>query len=448
MFKRHTTPLLSLVLIFDVAFMTLAWRLTDSAETWQLGPLVLLWALSAWLFDLHRLIPMRTVRQEIHDLLAANTFFLGILIAASWFYLDAQPATPLLTTFWLLNLCGLGLSRAIVRTLLQHAGRWRATRRVALVVGTGAVARRLAQRFRRAPEYGIVPHGFLSDSEGEVGRVYDGVAVVGVWSDMTAIVDTGIDVVLLCLPTHLEPHAEKLLHELRNSTVDVKLVPSIAATETLGLEAYMFEGFPMITLQGARVQGWHQAGKRLLDIVGALVGLTLSAPLLAVIALLIKTSSPGPVLYRQVRMSLAGQPFVMLKFRTMHEQAERHTGPVWAVPEDPRVTRIGRLLRKTSLDELPQLWNVLKGEMSLVGPRPERPTYIEAFRLAYPAYMLRLKVKAGMTGWAQINGWRGNTCLHHRIAHDLYYIQHWSLWFDLKILCQTLWKGVLHENAY
>jgi exopolysaccharide biosynthesis polyprenyl glycosylphosphotransferase len=201
----------------------------------------------------------------------------------------------------------------------------------------------------------------------------------------------------------------------------------------------------MVTLQCARVQGWHQAGKRLVDIVGSIVGLLVTAPLWAAIALVVKLSSPGPVLYRQVRMSLAGQPFVMLKFRTMHEQAERHTGPIWAVPEDPRVTKIGRILRKTSLDELPQLWNVLKGEISLVGPRPERPTHIETFRLAYPAYMLRLKVKAGMTGWAQINGWRGNTSLHHRIAHDLYYIQHWSLWFDLKILCQTLWKGLMHE---
>jgi putative colanic acid biosynthesis UDP-glucose lipid carrier transferase len=138
----------------------------------------------------------------------------------------------------------------------------------------------------------------------------------------------------------------------------------------------------------------------------------------------------------------------MLKFRTMQHDAERDTGPVWAVANDARATKIGRLLRKACLDELPQLWNVLKGEMSLVGPRPERPTYIEAFRQVYPTYMLRHKVKAGITGWAQINGWRGNTCIQTRIAHDLYYIQNWSLWFDLKILCQTIWKGVLHENAY
>lgn len=448
MFTRHSMPLFHSVLLLDVAFLAMAWRLTGSSEVWQIGPSSLLWILLAWLFNLHRLTPMKPLRQEMRDVLAANTMYLGLLLAGFWLVMGRQPETPRITTFWLLNLCGLALSRAIIRSLLQHAGQWRCTRRVALIVGTGAVARRLAQRLQRTPEYGIVLHGFLSESEGEVGRVYDGTTVVGVLSDAPSIADRGIDVVLLCLPAHLEPCAEKILHELRNSTVDVKLVPAIAATETLGLEAYMFEGFPMITLQGARVQGWHQAGKRALDVVGSLAGLVLAAPLFALIALLVKVTSPGPVLYRQVRMSLAGQPFVMLKFRTMHEQAERHTGPIWAVPEDPRVTRIGRLLRKTSLDELPQLWNVLKGEMSLVGPRPERPTHIETFRLAYPAYMLRLKVKAGMTGWAQINGWRGNTCLRHRIAHDLYYIQHWSLWFDLKILWQTIWKGLLHENAY
>jgi exopolysaccharide biosynthesis polyprenyl glycosylphosphotransferase len=405
------------------------------------------WGLSAWLFGIQQVQPLRGLSEQARDVLAA-ALFAGLASATAWWLLAHPPPLPALATFWLLHLIGAGLSRLLLRAWLRGEGPWSRSRRVALIAGTGTVARRLAQRLTRAPEYGIVVRGFVSDSEGEVGRVYEGAPVVGVLPNLATIVETGVDMVLLCLPSHLEPHTEKLLHELRNSTVDVKLVPSIAATETLGLDAYMFEGFPMLTLQAAGVHGWHQAGKRLLDVVGAAAGLLLTAPLLVIIAACIKASSPGPVLYRQVRMSLDGQPFVMLKFRTMHEQAERETGPVWAVPKDPRVTKVGRLLRRTSLDELPQLWNVLKGEMSLVGPRPERPTYVETFRVAYPDYMLRLKVKAGMTGWAQINGWRGNTCLQHRIAHDLYYIQHWSLWFDLKILCQTLWKGVLHENAY
>jgi exopolysaccharide biosynthesis polyprenyl glycosylphosphotransferase len=186
-------------------------------------------------------------------------------------------------------------------------------------------------------------------------------------------------------------------------------------------------------------------GKRLFDVAVSLTALVLLVPVIAVIALLVKLGSPGPVLYRQQRVSRGGRLFELLKFRTMVAGADRMAANVSATG-DPRVTRVGAFLRKSYLDELPQLVNVLRGDMSLVGPRPERPTFIETFRQAYPAYMLRLKVKAGMTGWAQINGWRGNTCLNTRIAHDLYYIEHWSLWFDLKILCQTLWKSVVHEH--
>ena len=209
----------------------------------------------------------------------------------------------------------------------------------------------------------------------------------------------------------------------------------------------------MVTLQAARVQEWDRALKRTIDMLGAAAALILSAPLWVLIALAVKLSSPGPVLYRQTRMSLAGQPFVMLKFRTMCAQAERESGPVWAsIPGDPRVTCIGRILRRTSLDELPQFWNVLKGDMSLVGPRPERPNFIEAFRQAYPAYMLRLKVKAGMTGWAQINGWRGEVDseekIQKRVEFDLYYIENWSILFDLYILLKTPLALMKAENAY
>jgi exopolysaccharide biosynthesis polyprenyl glycosylphosphotransferase len=169
---------------------------------------------------------------------------------------------------------------------------------------------------------------------------------------------------------------------------------------------------------------------------------------MAAIAIGIRLESPGPVLLRQERMGLDGRRFTMLKFRTMREDAETTTGPVWAQAEDPRRTRLGSLLRRFSLDELPQLLNVLRGEMSLVGPRPERPVFVEEFRRRMPGYMLRHKVKAGMTGWAQINGWRGNTSLEKRLEYDLYYIERWSLAFDLRILLQTFWRGFVNKNAY
>jgi exopolysaccharide biosynthesis polyprenyl glycosylphosphotransferase len=459
MLQRYANFLGGLVLGLDVLCLAMAWTArpvfgwdTGEAgwlvgERWKLIPFAALWICSAWLFRLHRSPFLGRRHPAVRDFLAANSFFVGLVIGLASF-LANPPAASAFPLLWIVSLSALVFSRVIGLSVLHTATEWRFNRRSLLIVGTGTRAQDLVRRLHAMPEYGCIVKGYLSESPGEIGRRYEGVPVMGTIYDVGRLAQSDIDLVWFCLPSYLEPCAEKLLHELRNSTVDVKWTPSLAGTETLGLEAYMFEGLPMITLQGARVHGWHRALKRAVDIVGSALALAGTAPLLLLIALFIKLSSPGPVLFRQTRMSLPGQPFVMLKFRTMYAEAERDSGPVWApAPHDPRVTPFGRILRKTSLDELPQFWNVFKGEMSLVGPRPERPTFIDMFRRAHPAYMLRLKVKAGMTGWAQINGWRGNTCLQTRIAHDLYYIEHWSLWFDLKILCQTLWKGMRHENA-
>lgn len=208
------------------------------------------------------------------------------------------------------------------------------------------------------------------------------------------------------------------------------------------------DGLPIVSLQSSPLYGWNSVFKRAFDLgFGSLI-LVMVSPLMALIALLIKLTSKGPVLYRQERVGMDGHTFEMLKFRTMKEDAESETGPVWAKENDSRRTSIGRFLRKTSLDELPQLFNVLKGEMSLVGPRPERPVFVEKFRNSIPSYALRHKIKAGMTGWAQVNGWRGNTSLEKRIEHDLYYIQNWSIGFDLRILFMTLWRGFFSKSAY
>jgi exopolysaccharide biosynthesis polyprenyl glycosylphosphotransferase len=196
----------------------------------------------------------------------------------------------------------------------------------------------------------------------------------------------------------------------------------------------------VINLRESPLVGWAAIQKRAFDVVVSSLALVLAAPLLAAIALAIRLGSGSPVLYAQERMGLDGRVFRMLKFRTMVPDAEAETGPVWARVGDPRQTRIGNFLRGTSLDELPQLWNVLRGDMSLVGPRPERPVFIEQFRREVPGYMLRHTVKAGLTGWAQVHRWRGDTSLHERIEHDLYYIRNWSLGLDVRILLMTLWR--------
>jgi Undecaprenyl-phosphate glucose phosphotransferase len=216
----------------------------------------------------------------------------------------------------------------------------------------------------------------------------------------------------------------------------------------LGCDIENFDGLPVVHLNHSPLVGSAVWIKRALDVVLASLALILFAPLMLVIAILIKLTSKGPILYAQERMGLDGRTFQMLKFRSMRVDAEEVGGARWATAGDERRTPIGAILRKTSLDELPQLWNVLRGDMSLVGPRPERPVFVNQFRSRIPHYMLRHKVKSGITGWAQVNGWRGDTSLVRRIECDLFYIRNWSLALDLKILTMTLWKGFIHRNAY
>jgi len=230
--------------------------------------------------------------------------------------------------------------------------------------------------------------------------------------------------------------------------VAIKVVPDLLQHITLRAAVEDLDGVPIVNLSATPLRGLGSIVKRSLDIGASLCCITLFAPLLPLIALAVRFSSPGPVFYRQERMGLDGRSFELLKFRSMVQDAERVTGPVWTEEKDPRVTTVGNLLRKFSLDELPQFFNVLRGDMSMVGPRPERPHFVEEFREHIPRYMLRHRVRAGITGWAQVNGWRGNTSLERRIQYDLYYIENWSLALDLKILWLTISNGLGHEHAY
>jgi exopolysaccharide biosynthesis polyprenyl glycosylphosphotransferase len=205
---------------------------------------------------------------------------------------------------------------------------------------------------------------------------------------------------------------------------------------------------PVINVNDVPLQGFNSTVKRGIDVVISALALMLLTLPLALIAALVRLTSTGPVFYRQERMGLDGKSFTIVKFRSMTDDAERDTGPVWTQQDDPRVTAFGRFLRRSNIDELPQLWNVLRGDMSIVGPRPERPHFVEQFKHRIPQYMLRHKVKAGLTGWAQVNGWRGNTALEKRIEYDLYYIENWSVSLDLKIMWLTLTKSFFHKHAY
>jgi exopolysaccharide biosynthesis polyprenyl glycosylphosphotransferase len=332
--------------------------------------------------------------------------------------------------------------RDAVRTLRRHG---RFVRR-ALVVGAGPLGQEVVRRLRGHPEFGVRVVGYLDDRI-PVGDRVEGREVLGDCAAVTRILaDYRVDQLFLALP--LEAHHEvlKVLNAIEGELVDVKMVPDVLQFVTIGAAVEELEGLPVISLAQSPITGWSRLLKRGMDLALAALGLLLLAPMLGLIAYLISRKRSGPVFYRQERMGLDGRSFTMLKFRTMPVDAEVETGPVWSPHDDRRPTPLGRVLRRFSLDELPQLWNVLRGDMSLVGPRPERPFFVHQFKTLIPQYMLRHKVKAGLTGWAQVNGLRGNTSLAKRLDYDLYYIQNWSLALDVKILILTLYRAWQHRH--
>jgi Undecaprenyl-phosphate glucose phosphotransferase len=348
--------------------------------------------------------------------------------------------------FLLLNVMAGFLSRMAVREALER--RWVAgigLRRI-LIAGAGDLGRMVADKMLEHRELGYQILGFVDDRAGGDHLGYRGLPLLGRLDEAAEIVRREkVDHLYVALP--LEEHMKllDLVESTSREGVDVRVVPDLLQFIALRARLEDLDGVPVINLNDVPLQGINAVIKRALDICISLVALiTMALPGL-VIAWLIKRSSPGPVFYRQERMGLDGKQFYVYKFRTMPVDAEAD-GPVWADQDDPRATPIGRWLRKRDLDEWPQFWNVLKGDMSIVGPRPERPFFVEQFKHRIPQYMLRHKVKAGITGWAQVNGWRGNTSLEKRIEYDLYYIENWSVSLDLKIMWLTLVRGVFAQR--
>jgi Undecaprenyl-phosphate glucose phosphotransferase len=305
------------------------------------------------------------------------------------------------------------------------------------------------ERTHAHPETGLRVAGVLAAEGADRGREVHGVPVIGGYGDLKRLLaESRPDLLVVALPAADSQQLEKILADVDDEVVNVRVVPDLPRIMTLRAQVEDLDGIPLISLREGPLLGWSAVQKRIFDIVFSGLALAVASPLIALIALAIRVTSGRPVFFVQERMGLDGRVFRMIKFRTMGQGAEDATGPVWTVPDDQRRTRLGAFLRSISLDELPQLWNVLRGDMSLVGPRPERPVFIEQFRREIPGYMLRHKIKAGLTGWAQVHGWRGNTSLHERVEHDLYYIQNWSLALDVKILLLTAWRGIVHRNAY
>ena len=351
--------------------------------------------------------------------------------------------------FLILNVALTCSSRELVREALER--RWRAgigLKRI-LIAGSGELGRLVADKILEHRELGYQIVGFVDDRATGDHLGYRGLPLLGTTGEAAEIAAReGIDHLYVALPPEQHVQMLQLIDSTSRECVDVKVVPDLLQVIALRARLEDLDGVPVININDVPLQGFNSIVKRAIDIVISAAALIVLAVPLWIIAVLVKLTSRGRVFYRQERMGLDGKPFMIYKFRSMYDDAEAETGPVFASEQDPRRTPLGKLLRRSNIDELPQLWNALKGDMSIVGPRPERPLFVAQFKDKIPQYMLRHKVKAGITGWAQVNGWRGNTSIEKRIEYDLYYIENWSVRLDLKIMWLTLLRGFFHKHAY
>ncbi|MDE2179325.1 MAG: undecaprenyl-phosphate glucose phosphotransferase [candidate division NC10 bacterium] len=466
MLKRHSKFLENLMLLSDLLAIAASW-IAAYALRFYWGPIpvyqgipgihpylvllaliIIVWGIAFKAFGLYRPRRVSSHLAEVRDIAQACTLAVLILVALTFFFKQYEFSRVVILYFWVFSILSVSFIRSSFREVLRVLRRRGYNLRHILIVGEGALARKVIERIHARQELGLRIVGLLVGDPRMVGKQVEGLQALGTYEQAGEVVrELSIDRVLIAIPLEVYGRMEGILRSLEEGIADINVVPDLYQYMTLRGGVEEFDGLPLISLQDSPSYGWSLVGKRVMDIVLSSVALLITGPLLLLFAAIIKLTSPGPVLYHQERMGLDGRTFQMLKFRSMRTNAEDDTGPVWATRGDGRRTVIGALLRRTSLDELPQLFNVLTGEMSLVGPRPERPVFIEEFRKQIPRYMLRHKVKAGITGWAQVNGWRGDTSIEKRIECDLFYIEHWSLLFDLKILWLSLWKGFIHKNA-
>ncbi|MBI3823489.1 MAG: undecaprenyl-phosphate glucose phosphotransferase [Planctomycetes bacterium] len=414
---------------------------------WKNIPLIMLLSLLAYHFtSQYQINRFRRLREEFVSVFL-GTVLMGLFVVAATFGLH----NPYESRGAILLFIGLTMTLIIVFRRVSWMGvHWLRRRGYnqtqTLIVGTGRVARKTARSLRTTSWLGFKNVGFIEDEPSHWASDLD---ILGGVADLPALVAKyQVSHVFICLPMSRYHEARRVFDVLSQTLVDVRLVADVPALAGVTFTTTHFDGMPMIGLRESPHHGLNIVVKRAMDIVLSILALIVLAPLMILIAVLVKLTSPGPVFFSQKRCGLNGATFQMYKFRSMRVDAEQKTGAVWAIKDDPRKTKLGNFLRKSSLDELPQFINVLLGHMSIVGPRPERPEFIGKFIKTIPNYHARHAVKAGITGWAQVNGWRGNTSLRKRIQFDLYYITHWTPWLDLRILFLTVWHGFVNRNAY
>ena len=398
--------------------------------------------------SLYRSWRSRAVTTKLFEVVMLWLLMFGMMAAYAVALRDGFGTSRLWWASWfLLSISG----SLLLRMAVQITARWISTRgtntRVSVIVGANPDAQRLIDAIRQDESCSIEMRGWFA-THADRSELTDAPRL-GNLDALGAYVEShSVDLVWLVVPMHDQALISNALSQLKHSTADIKLVPDLFGLHLLNHSVEEVARLPVITLQQTPLQGAALIVKAVEDKLLSLIILIMISPLLLIIAGAVKFSSPGPVLYKQERVSWNNKKFWMYKFRSMPVNAEQKTGAVWAKSGESRSTKVGAFLRRTSLDELPQFFNVLFGDMSIVGPRPERPVFVEQFKREIPYYMKKHMVKAGITGWAQVNGWRGSTDLAKRIECDISYIENWSLKLDLQIIFLTLTKGFINENAY
>ena len=393
-------------------------------------------------------------RLEGGNIVKANT--IGILIVMAAFFPLRDVIEPIkyysrwmLAYFYVINIVLEIIARNLIRWCLRKIRRKGFNLRHLIFVGYSGAAEAFIDRILANPQWGYKISGILDDNK-EPGYTYKGIAVLGSTDELEKILENNrLDEIALTLALREYYKLKRIVAICEKSGVHTKFVPDY--NDIIPTRPYTEDllGLPVVNIRHVPLtNSFNMICKRAMDIVGAIVAIIIFSPVMLVTAVLVKTTSKGPLIYKQERVGLHNQTFQMYKFRSMEVQSAKSEKRAWTVRDDPRVTKVGRVIRKTSIDELPQLFNILKGDMSLVGPRPERPFFVEKFREEIPRYMIKHQVRPGLTGWAQVNGFRGDTSIKKRIEYDLYYIENWTMGLDFKILFLTFFKGFVNKNAY
>lgn len=402
-----------------------------------------------YIFQLYTPKRVQGRRLEAWHIIQSNTIGLMAFILVLYLTKQSDFSRTMFFVFFCVNVFMEVLVRNIIRQGLRDMRRKGYNQKHILLIGYSRAAEEYINRILSNPEWGYIVRGILADNVPR-GTEYKGIKVLGRIENLTIVLpENKLDEIAITLGLAEYHKLERIVSMCEKSGVHTKFIPDY--NNIIPTKPYTEDllGLPVINIRHVPLSNALNAfAKRCVDMFGAIVALILFSPVIAAVAVIIKTSSPGPLIFKQERIGLQNKPFPMYKFRSMVVQDESAEKNKWTVPNDPRVTPIGKFIRKTSIDELPQLFNVLRGDMSLVGPRPERPQFVEKFREEIPRYMVKHQVRPGLTGWAQVNGYRGDTSIRGRIDHDLYYIENWTMGFDFKILFLTFFKGFINKNAY